>query len=128
MNIEDIKIDMKVYTHNDKSSIYSIKSIDLSNNTVEAVNISGTYQNKFHIEDIKYYDFNAENSILETVQVKIDEATSLFDQAFEKFKEAIDFAESNEHYSFRSSEFIDLSDLENVIQSNGWSTSSLWCS
>jgi hypothetical protein len=78
-------------------------------------------------------DFNA------LIQTNIDEATSLLDQAFKKWRlanamesEGTDTPGSDSEYfegayALRSNEDLDLSKFEEVVERNGWSTSSLYC-
>jgi hypothetical protein len=73
------------------------------------------------------------------IQANIDEATSLLDQAFKKWRKANAMEmegtdnpgpDSNYFegaYALRSNEDLDLSKFEEVVERNGWSTSSLYC-
>jgi len=73
------------------------------------------------------------------IQANIDEATSLLEQAFKKWRLAnamemegtdspgpdSDYFEGA--YALRGNEELDLSKFEEVVERNGWSTSSLYC-
>lgn len=73
------------------------------------------------------------------IQAKVDEATSLLEQAFKAWRTANamemdgtdnpgpddDYFEGA--YALRSNEDLDLSKFEEVVERNGWSTSSLYC-
>lgn len=64
------------------------------------------------------------------VQVKVDEATSALEVAFKAWQEAASLQadrEGAEPYHLRSNKDLDLSKFEGVVESNGWSTSSLYC-
>lgn len=66
------------------------------------------------------------------VQAKVDEATTLLDQAFKAWFEAASIqagheAGNAEAYFLRGNPNLDLSKFEGVVESNGWSTSSLYC-
>lgn len=64
------------------------------------------------------------------VQSKVDEATSTLDAAFKAFREAaslISGRDDAEPYYLRHNKDIDLSKFEEVVEQNGWSTSSLYC-
>jgi len=73
------------------------------------------------------------------IQANIDEATSLLEQAFKKWRlanamemEGTDSPGPDDGYfegayALRSNEELDLSKFEEVVESNGWSTSSLYC-
>lgn len=64
-------------------------------------------------------------------QAKIDEATSLLEQAFKAWFEAAslqagrDVGNSEAYYLKHRG--LDLSKFEGVVEANGWSTSSLYC-
>lgn len=65
-------------------------------------------------------------------QAKIDEATSLLDQAFKAWFEAAGLQAgrdvgNSEAYFLRGNPNLDLSKFEKVVEENGWSTSSLYC-
>lgn len=78
-------------------------------------------------------DFN------QKIQANIDEATSLLEQAFQKWRKANAMqAEGIENpvydgpyfegaYHLRGNPDLDLSKFERVVERNGWSTSSLYC-
>lgn len=73
------------------------------------------------------------------IQTNIDEATSLLEQAFKKWRLANAMAsEGTDHpsddgsyfegaYALRANDDLDLSKFEKVVERNGWSTSSLYC-
>lgn len=64
------------------------------------------------------------------VQAKVDEATSALDMAFKAFREAASLIAGHddaEPYYLRHNKDIDLSKFEEVVERNGWSTSSLYC-
>lgn len=72
----------------------------------------------------------AENT--KQVQAKIDEATTLLEQAFKAWFEAVSLQAgrevgNSEAYYLRGNPDLDLSKFEGVVESNGWSTSSLYC-
>lgn len=66
------------------------------------------------------------------VQTKVDEATTLLDQAFKTWFEAAALqagreVDSSDAYYLRGNPDLDLSKFEEVVERNGWSTSSLYC-
>ena len=66
------------------------------------------------------------------VQSKVDEATGLLEQAFKAWQEAASLQAgretgSSEAYYLRGNPDLDLSKFEGICESNGWSTSSLYC-
>jgi hypothetical protein len=71
------------------------------------------------------------------IQAKVDEATTLLEQAFKAWHQAhaiqMGMSEGEESqayeraYGFRSNPGLDLSKFEGVVEANGWSTSSLYC-
>lgn len=73
------------------------------------------------------------------IQANIDEATSLLEQAFKKWRlanamemEGTDSPGPDDGYfegayALRGNEELDLSKFEEVVERNGWSTSSLYC-
>lgn len=78
-------------------------------------------------------------ALTKKIQLKVDEATSLLDQAFKLWRQAnaMQF-EGTENpgpddgyfegaYALRGNPDLDLSKFEDVVEQNGWSTSSLYC-
>lgn len=66
------------------------------------------------------------------VQLKIDVATSLLEQAFAAWQEAVSLqagyeAGTSEAYHLHSNPDLKLSKFEGVVRANGWETSSLYC-
>ena len=66
------------------------------------------------------------------IQAKVDEATNLLEQAFKAWFEAAGLqagreVDNGEAYYLRGNTDLDLSKFEGVVESNGWSTSSLYC-
>lgn len=73
------------------------------------------------------------------IQANIDEATTLLEQAFKKWRlanamemEGTDSPGDDRNYyegayALRSNSDLDLSKFEEVVENNGWSTSSLYC-
>ncbi len=66
------------------------------------------------------------------VQAKVDEATASLEQAFKAWVEAASLQAgrevgASEAYYLRGNKDLDLSKFEGLCESNGWSTSSLYC-
>lgn len=72
------------------------------------------------------------------VQAKVDEATVAFEAAFKAWRQANALQRSGKEnvgndafeggaWALRNNEDLDLSKFEEVVEANGWSTSSLYC-
>lgn len=66
------------------------------------------------------------------IQAKVDEAATLLEQAFKAWFEAAALeagreVDSSDAYYLRGNPDLDLSKFEEVVERNGWSTSSLYC-
>lgn len=72
------------------------------------------------------------DNLTKLVQAKVNEATASLEQAFKAWAEAASLqagreVSASEAYYLRSNKDLDLSKFEGVCESNGWSTSSLYC-
>src|SRR5258708_25382067 len=79
-------------------------------------------------DELRVVDPAAEAKMVQDVQAKLDEATSAFESAFKAFQDAKDLVvDDSGLYDLQDESLIDLSKLEDTINKNGWSVSSLYC-
>lgn len=125
MKFEDCKVGMVVVINN---YIEDLGTITHLNTDMESVTVQyltgGTYT--YYDEDLEPYDEPKVKAAVVASQSALDEATSLFEQAFAKLQEARKTAEDNDLYIHNKKHF-NYSKLEDVIESNGWNASGLWC-
>lgn len=86
---------------------------------------SGWMETELLIPDIPGIDEAEANSAKE-VQNKINEAASKLDEAFKLWTEAAEM-NGGETYSLKYNPLLSTKVFEDVIEENGWSTSSLYC-
>jgi hypothetical protein len=81
--------------------------------------------------EIAPYDPDGDNAKAIIIQAKIDEATHSLEAAFKALREANALELGSDDYegayALKGNPYLDLSKLEDVVESNGWSTSSLYC-
>lgn len=107
-----------------QGTVTSIKNIDVKE--IEVLWDSESSAEPMDLGEIRIIDPIAEAKMIESINLKLTEATSAFEKAFTTFYEATRLAET-EHYWLRGSEFPALKSLEKVIEDNGWRSSSLFC-
>jgi hypothetical protein len=81
--------------------------------------------------EIAPYDPEGDKAKAIKTQAKIDEATHSLEAAFKALREANTLELGNDDYegayALKGNPYLDLSKLEEAVESNGWSTSSLYC-
>lgn len=78
--------------------------------------------------ELRIVDTENDALVAEQIQAKIREAETAFETAFKAWQEVQDLAsKDSDLYVLRSSGLIDLSKLEDIINTGGWSTSSMYC-
>lgn len=87
--------------------------------------------NRHDPHEIRPYDPQGDKELLVKLQAKVDEATASLEAAFKALREAnaleLGHDDYEGAYALRGVPGLDLSKLEEVVDSNGWSTSSLYC-
>ncbi len=78
------------------------------------------------IEELELIDEEADRLLAAQIQSRVDTAKSAFEQAFKAFQEATQLSQE-QLSSFAQAKLINMGELEEVLESNGWSTSSLYC-
>ena len=82
-------------------------------------------------DEIRPYDPQGDKEKLAQLQAKVNEATASLESAFKALREAnaleLGHDDYEGAYALRGVPGLDLSKLEEVVESNGWSTSSLYC-
>jgi hypothetical protein len=81
--------------------------------------------------EIRPYDPQGDKAMLVKLQAKVDEAAASLEAGFKALREANALELGSDDYegayALRGVPGLDLSKLEDVVESNGWSTSSLYC-
>jgi hypothetical protein len=81
--------------------------------------------------EIAPYDPEGDKAKAIKTQAKIDEASHSLEAAFKALREANALELGSDDYegayALKGNPYLDLSKLEDVVESNGWSTSSLYC-
>lgn len=82
--------------------------------------------------EIRPYDPGTDKVIAQQTQAKIDEAATLLEAAFKAWRNAQEIYTGSDVDEGTASEFlhdpsISVAKFEEVIENNGWSTSSLYC-
>jgi hypothetical protein len=76
--------------------------------------------------EIKLHDPVADKKLAIKVQAKLNEAAHSLEAAFKAWNEAIELY-GQDAYALKFDDLIDTRAFESVIESNGWSNSSLYC-
>jgi hypothetical protein len=80
------------------------------------------------IYELRVVDPEHDHTVAERIQAKIRETETAFEIAFKAWQEVQDMAnEDSDMYTLKSSGLIDVSSLENLVEANGWSVSSMHC-
>ena len=81
--------------------------------------------------EIAPYDPEGDKTRTAQTQAKIDEATHSLEAAFKALREAnaleLGSDDYDGAYALKGNDDLDLSKLEEAIENNGWSTSSIYC-
>ena len=81
--------------------------------------------------EIAPFDPEGDNARAIITQAKIDEATHSLEAAFKALREANALELGSDDYegayALKGNPYLDLSKLEDVVESNGWSSSSIYC-
>lgn len=80
---------------------------------------------RFHVDDLEPYDAEAEAQAKKLAQEQLDKATYLFEAAFEQLQQARATAEKAN--LFLGQYYFDVKKLDELVEKNGWSSSSIWC-
>ncbi len=102
-----------------------VKSLPDADDNIEVKYSWHNANYKYHVDEFEIVDLEAEKQLATELQYKVNLATSAFEQAFALLRELKEL--DNTHGMMRDSDLLDLSGLVDVIDSNGWSSSSLYC-
>jgi hypothetical protein len=132
MKAEDIKIGMEAIPENDMGSMGVIRSLPDENGEVKLVWYERTkYEDSrlFHHDDLEYPNPEKDRAIADQMQVKIDQAKDAFEQAFKALQELEAIAHTVQMglSELKYDDLITVHELEDTLERNGWSSSSLWC-
>jgi len=125
MNIEDVKVGLQVIPEGSRYDLSTIASMPNAEGYVTCQYPSGkSYQ--VHVDDLDLYDAAVEKEAILDAQNQLNQSTQLFEKAFAMLQMARATAESV-HHDLSNRDHFDVSALDEVIDKNGWSSSSIWC-
>jgi hypothetical protein len=129
MKAEDVKIGMVVIPEGSRADRCTVQSLPDEAGDVTCKWIHGGAPIEFHVDDLEPFDLEKDKEIGRQVQAKVDAAKTAFEAAFAALREAQDTADQSgiDFYELSDEKLLDTSELEKVIDENGWSSSSLWC-
>ncbi len=137
MNLKDCKIGLSVRLIDDKAFHGTISKIilDKDGEWVEIdwvkkleITMMGGLPDLFPPSEIEIHDPEMDKKIIQQVQDTINKSADAFSKAFECLEDAKYFAnELDGLNNLRYNKMIDVSQLEEVFDAGGWSTSSLYC-
>lgn len=130
MKREECTIGAEVYTDDGFNYRYTVTSLPNCQDMVQVVpsNKSWGELDSFHLDDLHLYDLEKIKRIAAEYQARINTAKTAFEAAFAALGNIRDeYKDGVSMYSLQDAKLLSLKELESVIDSNGWSSSSLWC-
>lgn len=126
MNFKDVKVGMQVLVYGNREDMATV--ISLSNDGDELVECKWPSGRTFleEADEMQPYDPEEEQRAVEAAQRSLDESVSVFEQAFFLLQQAETTARSV-GISLRNDDYFNVSKLNQVVEKNGWSSSSIWC-
>lgn len=127
MKAEDIVIGMTVLSYGELDYKLTVEALPDEQGKVLLKDSRGHLES-YSLSNIEPYDPQDVEKVGKEVQAKLDEAKNAFEQAFTAYKEAEEIA--NKKYSIYQLQEVDacsMKELENTIESHGWSVSSFRC-
>src|SRR5437870_1096187 len=127
MNASDIKEGMYVYSY-----YYSYGKVndiidDEFVNVLWDCDTDHAYIDQVEIAELELFDLEAHKEMLKVAQKRIDQAVSEFETAFQTVIELRNICHMSTEGLLAEVPGLDLSKLENVLTSNGWNHSSIYC-
>jgi hypothetical protein len=130
MKLEDVKIGSEFRLVDDRDSKGIIIGLPDRKEFVKiAWSDSYSPTEDIHMDELKLSDPEADKILAGKMQVKIDAATTAFEQAFLALQElhAIEQDVMLDAMSLQGDGFLSMEKLEEAVETFGWSTSSLYC-
>ncbi len=123
MKLEDCKEGLDVFIEDDPFDSGIIVSVEKDG--LVLVQYGPKTFHKFDPIDLTVKDLEKEKLMAIEYQAKIDKITDLFQKSFDE----IASLNHNDNYFFylKENKLVSTDKLESVFDSNGWSSSSLWC-
>lgn len=133
MERSEVKIGMQVMLWNDPSILATV--ISLPEDDLEKVEIrrdTGRYAGGLEIQLISWlepYDKEKFESLARDIQESFQKATQSIEEAFRLVYEATEKARAAGSYlsAFADTKLVSFKEFEDVLEKNGWSTSTFWC-
>jgi hypothetical protein len=124
MKPEDVVIGMTVRVPGDCDKCV-VKSLPDADGKIEVKYSYSRTNHKYHVDEFEIVDLEAEKQLATEVQYKVNLATSALEQAFALLQEVK--SNSEMHDIMMDKDLVDIAGLVNVLESNGWSSSPLYC-
>lgn len=133
MERSEVKIGMQVMLWNDPSILATV--ISLPEDDLEKVEIrrdTGRYAGGLEIQLISRlepYDKEKFESLARDIQESFQKATQSIEEAFRLVYEVTEKARAAGSYlsAFADTKLVSFKEFEDVLEKNGWSTSTFWC-
>jgi len=127
MNREDCKIGAKVRWYGEGEFTIESEPDDKNRLMVSGRHAPG---HPVAIDDLHLIDEALDKVCAAKTQALIDKAKTAFEEAYQAYKAAYDTSHENGMglYEMKNANMISLDDLEEVVESSGWSMSTLDCS
>jgi len=118
----------KVYEYGDRYTIYTVVSGPCKNGFIDLIDNDGDTI-EYHIDDINLLDPIADEQMVKDVTAKLKEAKDAFAAAFELWSQAEEIANARNFslQELKHNDLVDFSEIEDVANAGGWSTSSMYC-
>lgn len=133
MKREECTIGAKVFPKYDGPSyLYEVLSLpdEEGNVVVKATWRTNGDEESCHLDDLVLFLEEKMKAMAATMQTKVDAAKAAFETAFDALQELRDYKSDDGVYIGRH-DMMDLGvsykELEEMFDSNGWSSSSIWC-
>ena len=129
MKAEDIKLGMEVFVDGDRCYTAIVKSLPDEQGCVEIKWRSTSKTDNFSCRYLSAVDPAQDKKAAAEIQKRLDEAATNFELAFLAFQEAQEIAASYtiQIHQLKDAGLLSIKGLEDVLDNNGWRSSSLWC-
>lgn len=130
MKREECAIGAEVYTDDGINYRYVVTELPDEDDVVrvKATDESFGEMDDFHLDDLHLYDPEKIKKVAAGYQARIDTAKNAFEAAFAALGDMRDeYQDGIGLFTLEEAGLISTKELDGVIESGGWSSSSLWC-
>lgn len=125
MDAKDVVVGLQVIPEGSREDLATVVDLPDQEGYVLCKYPSGN-SHEVHVDDLDLYDEAAEKAAKVEAQEQINQSAVLFEQAFAMLQKARETAEAA-HLSIRYTRDFNTDTLVNVVERNGWESSSIWC-